>query len=113
MPCLIGLDSRMIRHTGIGTYVRGLLRGIQETDPSWLQEMTLFGPDGLMEGWEAANHREFDAPIYGIKEQLLYPSRLRRCKLWHAPHYNVPLVRSGAKLVVTIHDLQQSIGSRT
>lgn len=105
MKYSIGIDTRMIRHTGIGTYIKGLLRGFLET--ACLPGGTFctfgggleFGEDG---GWE---HRPFYSPIYSLTEQIEYPLRLRHCRLWHAPHYNVPLVKGETRLVVTIHDV--------
>lgn len=85
----IGLDIRMIRHTGIGTYLQGLLQGFETSFPS---------------GWDLAR-KSFSAPIYSLQEQFAYPSRLAECDLWHAPHYNIPYFKKKVKLVVTVHDL--------
>lgn len=95
----VGLDIRMLHHSGIGTYLRGLLAGMKGLGME--KEPALFGP-------EPANGHPggtFPAPIYSIGEQLQYPSRLRQCSLWHAPHYNVPVFKGNTKLVVTIHDI--------
>ena len=47
----------------------------------------------------------FRSPIYSVWEQLEYPFRLGRCRIWHAPHYNVPFLKGKTRLVVTVHDL--------
>jgi len=95
----VGLDIRMLRNSGIGTYLRGLLSGMKELGMS--DGPALFGPRPQA----GLPGESFSAPIYSIREQLQYPSRLRQCRLWHAPHYNVPVFKGRAKLVVTIHDI--------
>ncbi len=100
----IGLDYRMAKHTGIGTYLRGVARGIQRgqlIDPADLAyfataESALIGTSSCI---------YFDAPIYSIAEQFAYRQLIPLCRLWHSPHYNVPVVKNGTKLVVTIHDV--------
>lgn len=95
----------MICHTGIGTYVRGLLE-VWKDKPR--HEMPLLFGDPELTRQKAPGYEtvSFRAPIYGLQEQLLYPRMLKQCRLWHAPHYNVPLIKpAGTKLVVTIHDL--------
>ena len=107
--CRIGLDSRMLQNSGIGTYLRGLLSGLQSLDLD--KDLTLFGLEPSLT--ETPSSKEvsknppvaFEAPIYSIQEQLQYPSMVQQCQLWHAPHYNIPLWKGKAKLVVTIHDI--------
>ncbi|MFH1208533.1 MAG: glycosyltransferase family 1 protein [Candidatus Omnitrophota bacterium] len=100
MPhCRVGLDIRMLQNSGIGTYLRGLLGGLEALGLD--RDLALFGPEPT-ETWPG---RVFSAPIYSIREQLRYPDLLRQCRLWHAPHYNVPLRKGKTKLVVTIHDI--------
>ena len=95
----IGLDIRMLQNSGIGTYLRGLLSGFGALGLD--KDLALFGPEPLA----TRPGRVFSAPIYSVREQLQYPGRLRQCRLWHAPHYNVPLWKGKTKLVVTIHDI--------
>jgi glycosyltransferase involved in cell wall biosynthesis len=114
----IGLDVRMIRHTGIGTYLRGLLEGFDSAQIAGDFRPVLFGSpepgivknrntrhSGSPEGAKNSGLKDFTAPIYSIREQLAYPKHLSRCKVWHAPHYNVPVMKGRTKLVVTIHDI--------
>jgi glycosyltransferase involved in cell wall biosynthesis len=89
----------MLQNSGIGTYLRGLLSGLGALGLD--KDMVLFGP--RPEGPRSGHF--FSAPIYSVQEQFQYPSRLRQCRLWHAPHYNVPLWKGETKLVVTIHDI--------
>lgn len=96
----IGFDIRMVRYTGIGRYIRGLLNGLlAEKD----HDIVLF------ESREDAVHLnarsiELNASVYGISEQLLFPFQSKFCDCLHVPHYNAPLAWP-KKLIVTIHDL--------
>lgn len=101
----IGLDIRMIRHTGIGTYISGLLSGFQKNVWSGLTRLRLYGDPALLPEGPGLDAVRFRSPIYSLREQGEYPSHLRNCVLWHSPHYNIPLLRGRTKLVVTIHDL--------
>ncbi|MFA5158900.1 MAG: glycosyltransferase family 1 protein [Candidatus Omnitrophota bacterium] len=95
----VGLDVRMLQNSGIGTYLRGLLSGLRMLGLD--KDLALFGPRPA----ETRPGHVFSAPIYSIREQLQYPALIRQCRLWHAPHYNVPLRKGKTKLVVTIHDI--------
>ena len=100
------MDARMIRHSGIGTYLRGLLGAYQ--GHSFFRKHSLglaLSPKLFSEVNGCAQPFPFLSPIYSIQEQMEYPFRLGGCRLWHAPHYNVPLLKGRTKLVVTIHDL--------
>lgn len=100
------LDARMLRHSGIGTYLQGLL-GEYGRHP-FFQRLPLglaVSPALLAEVNGATQSFAFRSPIYSLREQLEYPFQLGRCRLWHAPHYNVPLVKGKSRLVVTVHDL--------
>ena len=97
---LIGIDTRMIANTGIGTYLRGLLDHLSGiTDSTY--DICLYGKSVYSNyPWKS-----FTSKIYSAGEQLGYISRLKDCQLWHSPHYNVPLISGKTKWVVTIHDL--------
>ena len=100
------LDARMIRHSGIGTYVRGLL-GEYRNHPFFQKHS--FGlalpPSLFSEGDSVGKLYSFQSPIYSLSEQVAYPFQTRNCALWHAPHYNIPWVKGKTRLVVTVHDL--------
>lgn len=103
----LALDARMIRHSGIGTYVRGLLTGFLEAG-TWEQSRPVLfgpGPDAHFPASSEFRWRPFAAPIYSLQEQLQYPSKLKGFGLWHAPHYNAPFFKGRTQLVVTVHDL--------
>ncbi len=100
------LDARMIRHSGIGTYVRGLLEGFQGHPFFDEHPLALATSSPLFaECNGSAKKIVFRSPIYSLWEQAEYPLRMSACRLWHAPHYNIPLMKGKARLVVTIHDL--------
>jgi glycosyltransferase involved in cell wall biosynthesis len=103
------IDVRMAFSSGIGTYIREvvpLLKGfrvillVDKVGRSWCKELEQIA---------------FDAPIYSIKEQLLYPLKIPSCDLFWSPHYNIPLLPIRAKKrVATIHDACHLIfGSKT
>ena len=56
----VALDTRMIDHSGIGTYIRGLMGALPRLDPP-VQLLPVGAAQGLT------------APIYGIREQLAVP----------------------------------------
>jgi len=104
VQCQIGLDIRMIKHTGIGTYLQGLVTSFKNEEIRSGLDLRLFGGT-RQEMTEGFSRHPFRSRIYSVEEQLEYPLRLARCRLWHAPHYNIPVFKGKTKLVVTVHDL--------
>lgn len=106
MPPKAILDARMIRHSGIGTHIRGLLEGWREVAPDF--RPALLGDPSLLGEFARATEPypviPYLAPIYGLREQLAFPASQTRGALLHCPHYNVALRHRGP-MVVTIHDL--------
>jgi glycosyltransferase involved in cell wall biosynthesis len=103
-PRPVFLDARMIRHSGIGTFIRELLDAWRETD---FRPALLGDPAALAEAIPAIERYEvvsFRAGIYGLREQIAFPVEATRGAVLHAPHYNIPLRHRGP-LVVSIHDL--------
>ena len=104
----VGIDARKIADFGIGTYIRGLLRGLAELEAGDELETgdqyVAFAPAGtvLPPGVE---HVAVDAPHYSVRELFAVGRAADRARLdvFHAPHYVVPFTR--VPLVVTIHDL--------
>jgi len=96
----------MIRHSGIGTYIRGLVSEYPRHPFFSEHSLGVAVPRSLfseVDGTVRAN--AFHSPVYSLQEQVEYPFRLGRCRLWHTPHYNFPLIKNKTRLVVTIHDL--------
>jgi glycosyltransferase involved in cell wall biosynthesis len=98
----IGIDARKVADFGIGTYIRGLLRGLLELNTG--DEYIAFAPHDaqLPRGVE---HVVIDAPHYSIRELFVIGRAANRARLdvFHAPHYVVPF--TNVPVVVTIHDL--------
>lgn len=96
------IDARMASCSGIGTCIRQLVPFfnqdpfrvillVQKNDPFWCKEI-----DQIV----------FDAKIYSIQEQLLFPFKIPSCDLFWSPHYNIPIFPIRAKKrIVTIHDV--------
>ncbi len=98
----IGIDGRKIGDYGIGTYIRGLLHGLEEIDAP--EEYVVFAPrDAAVP--PRFEHVAFDAPHYSARELFALARAIRAAgiDLFHAPHYVVPF--TGTPVVVTIHDL--------
>lgn len=95
------IDARMAFSSGIGTAIRHIVPFFNH--PPFRVTLLV---ERLGQTWcEGFEQVLFAAPIYSIKEQLLYPIKIPRCDLFWSPHYNVPLMPIKAKKsIVTIHD---------
>jgi glycosyltransferase involved in cell wall biosynthesis len=104
----LAIDARMIRHSGIGTYLRNLIPRIAAGRPSW--RLTLLGSTEVITSAIGplppnVSTRACRSAIYTIREQLEIPAAIPRdADVFWAPHYNAPLL-SRLPLVVTIHDV--------
>ncbi|HYD54004.1 MAG TPA: glycosyltransferase family 1 protein [Gemmatimonadaceae bacterium] len=98
----------MIRHSGIGTYLRNLLPRIVEARPSW--RFTLLGPAaalGEVPGLHGSQVRlvDCDAPLYSVREQIALPRRVpRSVDLYWTPHYVIPVLLR-RPMLVTVQDV--------
>ncbi len=99
----------MIAKGGVGTYLRGLLAGLDRRDDD--AEYVLFLPPGETEACAGlgANFRRVvcaAAAPYSAAEQVALPRLLERecLDLIHHPHYFAPLF-GRTPMVATIHDL--------
>ena len=100
----IGIDARKIADFGIGTYIRGLLRGLVELGGG--DEYVAFAPERLAHLVPAGvEHVAVDAPHYSLRELVVVGRAMDRARLdvAHAPHYVVPF--TAVPVAVTIHDL--------
>lgn len=103
MRTRIGIDARLIRAYGIGSYIRGLLHGLAALrgDESYV----VFAPgdarDLIPQSMELVTTSI--AP-HSLGEPLRMGRLLDRARLdvVHAPHFNIP--RTAAPLVVTLYD---------
>jgi alpha-1,3-rhamnosyl/mannosyltransferase len=98
----VGIDARKIRDFGIGTHIRGLLRGLLEIGGR--DEYVALAPPGASIP-EGIQHWIVDAPHYSLRELIVIGRAAERAglDLLHAPHYVVPI--TSVPLTVTIHDL--------
>jgi hypothetical protein len=96
----------MLRHAGIGTYIRNVVPRIIAARPGW--RFTLLTAPAAPPDWAPSERVRFtscSSAIYTIAEQLELPLRVPRgVDLFWSPHYNIP-VFSRAPLVVTVHDV--------
>jgi len=100
----IGIDARKIADFGIGTYIRGLLRGLIALGGG--DTYVAFAPRGSSHFLPAdVEHVVVDAPHYSVRELITVGRAVERANLdlFHAPHYVVPF--TSVPFVVTIHDL--------
>lgn len=95
------IDARMAFSSGIGTYIREIIPLLKHSF------RIILLVDKLDRDWcRGFDQIAFKAPIYSIKEQLLYGVKIPHCDLFWSPHYNVPLFPIRArKRVVTVHDV--------
>jgi alpha-1,3-rhamnosyl/mannosyltransferase len=100
----VGLDVRMWHNTGVGRYVRALVRHL----PSAGVDLTVWGPPEILAVPELAGcvRRVLAAPVHSITEQVALAADITRSgvDLFHAPHLNLPLLGEFQR-VVTVHDL--------
>ncbi len=102
----IAFDARLLEKSGIGRYLKTLIRGVIESKRF---HVTLLGAKSDLTSLKAlAPHAliELRSPIYSIGEQLELKRKVPACDLFLSPHFNVPLLSIKAKKrLVTIHDL--------
>lgn len=102
----IYVDARMYLASGIGTYLRNLVKVIAEYKVYALHLITT--PEVLYKAPELNNFdlSLINAEIYSIKEQIALPLAIKNCDLFWTPNFNIPLLPIRAKKrVVTIHDI--------
>lgn len=100
----IAIDCRMIRCSGIGTFIQGVLPHIIQSDSN---EILLVGDIRDLECYwkENVSFQDCTIPIFSLKELFRFPvERINQCDVFFSPNYNLPL---GVKIpiVSTIHDV--------
>ena len=103
----IAIDARMVRSSGIGTYIEHVVPRLVAL---WSgARFTILGDQDVLSRIippsSRVAYRAFRSPIYSLREQLEYVRviPLDAGLLW-VPHYNIPLLHRGA-LAVTVHDV--------
>ncbi len=103
MASRIGIDARLIRAYGIGSYVRGLLHGLAELGGD--ETYVVFAREddrALIPASMELVTTGIGAHSLGEPLRLGSAIRKARLDLFHAPHFNIPLTR--LPLVVTMYD---------
>lgn len=102
-PHEIVIDARWLR-TGIGRYILTLLQDLKSKLPDTL--LTCITMRAHIRSLAPYCDRmiEMNCGIYTLTEQLRLPLIARSASVFCAPHYNIPLLRTGP-IVATIHDL--------
>lgn len=103
MDVRIGIDARLIRAYGIGSYIRGLLRGLASLDGperyvvfAASDTRSLIPPDFEVVTADIAPYSLQDLPLMG---RLVDRARL---DLLHAPHFTIPW--TSCRVVSTLYD---------
>ena len=103
----IGIDARLYSESGIGRYIRNLLKYLQKLDSNNDYFVFLLKKD-FDKVILGKNFQKVEANFkwYGIEEQYKFPGLLNKYKLdlVHFPHFNIPIFYLG-KFVITVHDL--------
>lgn len=106
-PLRVGLDARMLYHTGIGRYIRNLVPALAETGEVAL---TVWVPPAAMGEPRLAHPRislrPCPFPVFSpsIPFWWLHEIPRARLDLFHAPHFEHPFFNR-IPLVLTLHDL--------
>jgi len=103
----IGIDARFYNESGVGRYLRNLIRNLKVLDKK-NQYFIFLLPKDYEQFAKTKNFQGVCADFawYGFAEQFKLPKLLNKYKLdlVHFPHFNVPIFYE-SKFVVTIHDL--------
>src|SRR3989339_453972 len=103
------LDSRMINNSGVGTYIRNLLKNYEKSNENIyvyaLTNNSVYEISGKKSKIEIVEVK-YSTPIYSIREQIVLPYYINKIKpdLVHFPNFNVSYFLK-TPFVVTIHDL--------
>jgi glycosyltransferase involved in cell wall biosynthesis len=102
----IGIDARLIKETGVGRYIRNLIRELALLDTTNTYVVFVRRDDDFVPPNSRWSKRIANVPWHSIMEQLRMPTIFYREKLdlLHVPYFNVPLLYF-KKFIVTIHDL--------
>lgn len=99
MSIRLVVDYRMCRASGIGVYLRTVVRQLLDHHPDF--RISLIGGDEVP---GVVAHYPCRSPIYSLSEMVELPLRApRSTDVFWSPNYNAPLVSPG-RLVVTVHD---------
>ena len=104
----IGIDARLIAETGIGRYIRNLIRELALIDESntYVIFLTREGYDAFIPPNSRWKKRLCDVHWHTLKEQLVMPRIFlsEHLDCLHVPYFNAPLFYP-KPYIITIHDL--------
>ena len=104
----IGIDARLIQSTGVGRYIRNLIRELSDIDTTSRYVVFLRKTD--FDTFTVPNPRWekhlADVPWHTLQEQIFMPWIFLKehCDLLHVPYFNAPIFYP-RKFIITIHDL--------
>jgi glycosyltransferase involved in cell wall biosynthesis len=104
----VGIDARLWNETGVGRYIRNLVKELEVLDKK--NEYILFVSKGLkikdLRLKSTFRIVEVDISWHTIEEQLKFPQILKKedLDLMHFPYFSVPMSYN-RPFVITIHDL--------
>ena len=98
----IGFDARMLDHPGIGRYIKNILHAmIEQADGD---NFVLYGDSGKLAVFNSFENRDYDVPVYSLREFFSTYFGSEGLDLIHVPHFNISMYKK-IKTVITIHDL--------
>ena len=106
-PSQVVIDARWLR-TGIGRYILNLLQELKQNLPHTLLTCITMPAHVQTVAPLCDQVIEMNCGIYSVMEQARLPLVAPGAAVFCAPHYNIPVFRTGP-LVVTIHDLTHLI----
>lgn len=97
------VDARMLVHSGIGTYLKNILKHLKKVPIHWYVLIHPHQKSSYFDGMEVI---PIFTPIYSPIEQIDFVRKIPSCDLFWSPHFNVPIFPiSSKKRLTTIHDL--------
>jgi glycosyltransferase involved in cell wall biosynthesis len=98
---VVCIDSRMVNHSGIGTYLKNIIPHLTDK-----YDLILLGNSVELACFSVKDIIPLNSKIYTIKEQAELLKKIPKCDIFWSPHYNVPVLPVKAKRrIVTIHDV--------
>ncbi len=103
----IFFDARMAGMGGIGTYIEKLVQAFAQNMGNFT--MRIVGNEKSLHALAqnyCSNVEIVHCPckIFSLAEQWQLLRLAKNCNVYHAPHYNVPVLRN-ANLMITLHDV--------
>lgn len=101
----IGIDTRMIEHSGIGVRILNLVQSLANEKREDV-DIYLFGNKEILNKYKLDQSFpiiEYNVKVYSIREFWGH-SKMKEMDILDIPHFNIP-IRYLKKCIVTIHDI--------